>query len=41
MFVKVIFIACIVIRLPGSLLIAFGLSNYYWSWSMRISTCVE
>jgi hypothetical protein len=30
-FVKVMFITCIMIKLPGSLLITFGLSNHYWS----------
>ncbi len=30
-FVKVMFIACIVIKLPSSLLVAFGLLNHYWS----------
>jgi hypothetical protein len=30
-FVEVMFLTCIMIKLLGSLLIAFGLSNHYWS----------
>jgi hypothetical protein len=35
-FVKMMFITCTIMKLSSSLLIAFGLSNHYWSLSMHV-----
>jgi hypothetical protein len=36
-FVKMMFITCTIMKLSSSLLIAFGLSNHYWSLLVHVA----